>query len=61
MEWMENYLDGTKAEQTALGMIKIDIEEHGFENWLKLHAIPIVVWHVTAIEEVADQLVKDYQ
>ena len=61
MEWMEKYLDGTKAEQTALGMIKIDIEEHGFENWLKLPAIPIVEWYVTAIEEVADQLVEDYQ
>ena len=61
MEWMEKYLDGTKAEQTALGMIQIDIAEHGFENWLKLPAISIVEWYVTAIEEVADQLIEDYQ
>jgi|TARA_R100001129_G_scaffold53873_1_gene37007 hypothetical protein len=61
MEWMENYLDGTKAEQTALGMIKIDIAEHGFENWLNLPAIPIVEWYVTSTEEVADQLIEDYR
>lgn len=61
MEWMEKYLDGTKAEQTALGMIKIDIAEHGFENWLNLPAIPIVEWYVSATEEVADQLIEDYQ
>lgn len=61
MEWMESYLDGTKAEQTALGMIKMDISEHGFENWLSLPAIPIVEWYVTATEEVADQLVEDYK
>lgn len=61
MEWMEKYLDGTKAEKTALGMIKADIGEHGFENWLGLPAIPIVEWYVSATEEVADQLIDDYQ
>tara|TARA_Y100000015_G_C2363374_1_gene76328 strand:- start:266 stop:646 length:381 start_codon:yes stop_codon:yes gene_type:complete len=61
MEWMEKYLDGTKAEQTALGMIQIDIAEHGFENWLRLPAIPIVEWYVSATSEVADQLIEDYQ
>lgn len=61
MEWMEKYLDGTKAEQTALGMIKADIDEHGFENWLNLPSIPIVEWYVSATEEVADQLINDYQ
>ena len=54
MEWMEKYLDGTKAEQTALGMIKMDISEHGFENWLNLPAIPIVEWYIKATEEVAE-------
>jgi len=61
MEWMEEYLDGAKAEQTALGMIKMDIAEHGFENWLSLPAIPIVEWYIKATEEVADQLVDDYK
>ncbi len=61
MEWMEEYLDGTKAEQTALGMILIDIDEHGFENWLRLPAIPIVEWYVNATSEVADQLIEDYR
>mgnify|MGYP003132229610 CR=1 FL=1 len=60
MEWMEKYLDGTKAEQTALGMIKADIGEHGFDNWLELPAIPIVEWYISATEEVADQLISDY-
>jgi len=57
---MEKYLDGTKAEQTALGMIKADIGEHGFDNWLELPAIPIVEWYISATEEVADQLISDY-
>ncbi len=33
----------------------------GLRTWLKLPAIPIVEWYVTAIEEVADQLIEDYQ
>ena len=34
MDWMEKYLDGTKAETSAFGMIKADINEHGFPNVL---------------------------
>ena len=60
MEWMEEYLDGTKSEQTALGMILLDIDEHGFDNWIDMPAIPIVERYVQATEEVADQLVQDY-
>lgn len=60
VEWMTKYLDGTKAEQTALGMILLDIDEHGFDNWIDMPAIPIVEWYVQATEEVADQLVQDY-
>ena len=61
MEWMEEYLDGTKPEQTALGMIKADIGEYGFERWLELPAIPIVEWYTQATDEVAAQLVDDFK
>lgn len=61
MEWMEGYLDGTKVEATALGMIKADIDEHGFENWLNMPAIPIVEWYLQTTNEVATQLVSDYK
>lgn len=61
MEWMEDYLDGTKVELTALGMIKTDIAEHGFENWLHMPAIPIVEWYLETTNEVATQLVQDYK
>lgn len=61
MEWMEKYLDGTKVEITALGMIKADIDEHGFENWLNMPAIPIVEWYLQTTNEVATQLVSDYK
>jgi hypothetical protein len=61
MEWMEEYLDGTKVEATALGMIKADIDEHGFENWLNMPAIPIVEWYLQTTNEVATQLVSDYK
>lgn len=61
MEWMEDYLDGTKVELTALGMIKADIAEHGFENWLHMPAIPIVEWYLETTNEVATQLVNDYK
>lgn len=61
MEWMEGYLDGTKVEVTALGMIKTDIDEHGFENWLVMPAIPIVEWYLQTTNEVATQLVNDYK
>jgi hypothetical protein len=36
MDWMESYLDGTKAETSALGMIKADIVEYGFDTWLEM-------------------------
>ena len=61
MEWMHKYLDGTQTEQAALKMIKLDISEHGFENWLNLPAIPIVEWYIEAIDEVTDGLVEDYR
>lgn len=61
MEWMEDYLGETKVELTALGMIKTDIAEHGFENWLNLPAIPIVEWYLQTTNEVATQLVHDYK
>ena len=61
MEWMERYLNATKVELTALGMIKADIDEHGFENWLNLPAIPIVEWYLQTTNEVATQLVHDYK
>lgn len=58
---MEGYLNGTKVELTALGMIKADIDEHGFENWLHMPAIPIVEWYLQTTNEVATQLVGDYE
>lgn len=61
IQWMKEHLDGTKAEQTALGMILNDIDEHGFENWLDLPAIPIVEWYMEATNEVAAQLVEDFK
>ena len=61
MDWMEGYLNGTKVEITALGMIKADIDEHGFENWLVMPAIPIVEWYLQTTNEVATQLVNDYK
>lgn len=61
MEWMEEFLDGGKVELTALGMIKTDIKEHGFENWLHMPAIPIVEWYLQTTNEVATQLVSDYK
>lgn len=61
MEWMEKYLEGTKVEQTALGMIKTDIAEHGFDNWIHMPAIPIVEWYLQTTNEVATQLVHDYK
>ena len=61
IEWMEGYLDGTKTELTALGMIKSDINEYGFQAWLDMPSIPIVESYLQATEEVATQLVEDFK
>lgn len=60
MEWMHEHLDQTKTGKTALGMILLDIQELGFETWLRCPAIGVVEWYTKATEEVSDQLIKDY-
>ena len=60
MDWMEKYLDGTKAETSALGMIKADINEHGFETWLELPPETIVHTYLEVSEEISQELVDRF-
>lgn len=61
IDWMEEYLQGTKSEQTAFGMIMSDIKEYDFDNWVRMPAIPIVESYLHATEDVASTLVNDYR
>lgn len=61
MEWMETYLDGTMPEKSALGMIKQDIKEYGFETFLDLPPETIIQSYIEISEEVTHDLVEDFK
>jgi len=60
MNWMEGYLTGTKAETSALGMIKADIAEHGFDTWLELPPETIIHTYLEVSEEITQELVDSF-
>lgn len=60
MDWMKSYLDGTKAETSALGMIKADIAEHGFSTWLELPPETIIYTYLEVSEEITQELVDSF-
>lgn len=60
IEWMEKYLDGTKAETSALGMIKADIAEHGFETWIELPPETIIYTYIEVSEEISQELLDSF-
>ncbi len=60
MEWMEGYLVGTKAETSALGMIKADIREIGFDTFLELPPETINHTYLAVSEELAQELVDSF-
>lgn len=61
IDWMGDYLQGTKPEQTAYGMIMADIKEYNFDSWVQMPSIPIVESYLHATEDVASTLVNDYR
>ena len=60
MEWMESYLVGTQAETSALGMIKADINEHGFDTWLEMPPETIIHTYLEVSEEISQELVDSF-
>tara|TARA_B100001939_G_scaffold320863_1_gene310072 strand:+ start:309 stop:689 length:381 start_codon:yes stop_codon:yes gene_type:complete len=60
MDWMERYLDGTKAETSALGMIKADIAEHGFDTWLEMPPETVIHTYLEVSEEISQELVDSF-
>jgi hypothetical protein len=61
MEWMETYLDGTMPEKSALGMIKQDIKEYGFDTFLEMPPETIIQSSIEISEEVTIDLVNDFR
>ena len=61
MEWMETYLDGTMPEKAALGMIKQDIKEYGFDTFLEMPPETIIQSYIEISEEVTSDLVNDFR
>lgn len=61
MNWMEHYLDGTKAETSALGMIKADVHEYGFDTWLQLPPETVVECYLNVSDEVSNDLVDAFK
>ena len=54
--WLE---DGSNPEQTALGFIKADIQERGFEGWLNMDAEMVTFSFYDTTEEMSNELMND--
>ena len=56
ISWMESRLTETKAKTSAMGMIKTDVAEIGFEAWLTLPPDTIVASYLQVTEEISQDL-----
>ncbi len=54
--WLE---DGSNSEQTALGFIKADIQERGFEGWLNMDAEMVTFSFYDTTEEMSNEITND--
>ena len=54
--WLE---DGSNSEQTALGFIKADIQERGFEGWLNMDAEMVTFSFYDTTEEMSNEIMND--
>ena len=54
--WLE---DGSNPEQTALGFIKADINERGFEGWLNMDAEMVTFSFYDTTEEMSNEITND--
>ena len=61
MNWMETYLEATMPERTALGMIKADIDEYGFDTFLELPPETIIESYLVVADEVTQDAVDDFK
>lgn len=56
---LEDPIEKSNVDLTALGMICADIEEFGFEKWIHLSPQEIVQMHIDATSDVADDTLED--
>jgi hypothetical protein len=60
MRLMEAWLeDGSNSHQTALGFIRADIKERGFEGWLNMDAEMVAFSFYDTTEEMSNELMND--
>ena len=59
IEWMEECLDGTNPELTALGFIKADIQEYGFDGWIDLNPEVVIDSFYETTEEMSEMLIGE--
>tara|TARA_R100001440_G_scaffold41442_1_gene61165 strand:- start:8448 stop:8828 length:381 start_codon:yes stop_codon:yes gene_type:complete len=61
MKWMREYLDGTKAEKSAFGMIKADITDYGFQGFLDMPPEAVIESYMEVTEEISQELVESFK
>jgi len=60
MRNMETWLeDGSNPHKTALGFIKADIKERGFEGWLNMDAEMVTFSFYDTTEEMSNEMMND--
>tara|TARA_R100001591_G_scaffold115688_1_gene131567 strand:+ start:750 stop:1103 length:354 start_codon:yes stop_codon:yes gene_type:complete len=58
---MKEYLDGTKAEKSAFGMIKADIADYGFQGFLDMPPEAVIESYMEVTEEISQELVESFK
>ena len=61
MEWMTEYLDGTNAQKSALGMIRADIMDYGFQGLLDMPPESVIASYMEVTEEISQELVESFK
>lgn len=61
IKWMEERLDGTNAERSALGMIMADVEEHGFDSFLDIPPETVIADYISVSDKVTQEVVDDFK
>ena len=61
MEWMTKYLDGTNAQKSALGMIRADIMDYGFQGFLDMPPESVIASYMEVTEEISQELVESFK
>lgn len=62
VDWIEQTLtdEQTNCAKSTLGMIKCDIDEFGFQGWLRMTPERVIKSYIETVQAVSDDLVNEF-